>query len=114
LGFFEGSPDEDAFNYESTLSEGDYHTTGIVTGSDSENLTLKVKNFFTIGDELEFLSPFQFEPVKVKISAIYDAKTNESLPRASVGKTNYSVKIPANKEILKLLPKYTLSRKKSK
>ncbi|MCL2389552.1 MAG: U32 family peptidase C-terminal domain-containing protein [Elusimicrobia bacterium] len=114
LGFFEGSPDADAFNYESTLSEGDYHTTGIVTGSDSETLTLKVKNFFATGDELEFLSPFQFESVKVKISAIYDAKTNESLSRASVGKTNYSVKISADKETLKLLPKYTLSRKKSK
>ena len=112
LGFFDGMPDSVAFDYESTLSTGEYNTTGIVTEVKSDGVILKVKNFFETGDELEFLSPFQFEPVKIKIPAIYDASTGESLPRASVGKTDYSVSIPVAGDALKLLPKYTLSRRK--
>jgi putative protease len=112
LGFFNGLPSDDAQDYESTLSSGAYNTTGIVTKVDDKYVTLKVKNFFSVGEELEFLSPYRFEPVKVKVSAIYDAKTLKSLERASVGQTNFSVKIPLPPDTLKLLPEYTLTRKK--
>ena len=76
-----------------------------------DSIILEIKHKIIKGDEIEFLSPYQFEPVRVKIDDFYDAENGKSLEVISTGHLGQSIRIPMAKEILDKLPPLSVARK---
>lgn len=106
-----------AQNYESTRSLSEYEFAGYVENWKDDNLNMLVKNKLKKGDELEFLSPVQFEPIILKISEFINSKNNQALDEVNGGE-QIIIKIPSKwfgeKVDEKLLPALSLVRKKRK
>jgi putative protease len=113
LGFFNGIPDNTAQDYNETLSKSDYRNAGIITDNKDGMLTIELKHKLKKGDEIEILSPYQFEPVKIVLDEIYNKDNNRFVETLAPGKTNQSIKILYSGNIL-LFPKQTIIRLKIK
>ena len=51
-----------------------------------ENKTVgEIRNRMQVGDEMELLIPYKFEPIKFKIEKLWDAETNEEVDHVSPG-----------------------------
>ncbi len=114
-GFFDGHLTHHAMNYETTRSDGNHRYAAFVYDVNADGLVMEVKNSFKKGDELELLSPTRFEPVKINLDKIIDMKNGELIERATVA--NKHILIPfedfkgyKKEEVIKLLPKLSLSR----
>jgi len=117
LGFFEGMPKAVDYNYQSTLSTGGRLSVGTVSEVREDALVMTVNNRIQKEDEIEFLSPYQFEPLKVKIAKVIDAKSGEELDKVSAGKIGQAIIIPfaffkgmKAQNIKRLLPVLTVAR----
>jgi putative protease len=97
FAFFDGHLTHHANNYETTRSYSDYKYLGVVknwAGSqDSKFLTLELKNNIELGDEIEFLTPMRFEPIKIKLDTIIDADTDTKVDRLTAG-NGHMIKLP--------------------
>ena len=111
LGFFDGIPKQEAQGYDDTSSKSDYRNAGVVKDNNNEFLTIELRHKLKKGDEIEILSPFKFEPVKVVLSEIYNKDNNRLVDKLAPGKANQSVKIPVKGD-LSLFPENTIIRLK--
>ncbi|MDR1122871.1 MAG: U32 family peptidase C-terminal domain-containing protein [Endomicrobium sp.] len=111
LGFFDGIPKQQAQRYEDTLSKSSYRNAGVVKDSNNEFLTIELKHKLKKGNEIEILSPFKFEPVKVILSEIYNKDNNRLVDEIAPGKTGQSVRIHI-KDDFSLFPENTVIRLK--
>jgi putative protease len=111
LGFFDGIPKQGAQGYDDTSSKSDYRNAGVVKDNNNEFLTIELRHKLKKGDEIEILSPFKFEPVKVVLSEIYNKDNNRLVDELAPGKANQSVKIPVKGD-LSLFPENTIIRLK--
>ncbi|MHA1549955.1 MAG: peptidase U32 family protein [Alphaproteobacteria bacterium] len=113
-GFFDGVPDGGAQTYESTRSDGDWRTAGLVISQNENGLELELKNSIIIGDDLYLLSPARFEPYKINLSEIVEFKTGEQKERLSAGQQqSILIKkewLPENWQTL--FPRLAMARKK--
>ncbi|MDR2251982.1 MAG: U32 family peptidase C-terminal domain-containing protein, partial [Endomicrobium sp.] len=111
IGFFDGIPKQEAQGYDDTSSKSDYRNAVVVKDNNNEFLTIELRHKLKKGDEIEILSPFKFEPVKVVLSEIYNKDNNRLVDELAPGKANQSVKIPV-KDDLYLFPENTIIRLK--
>ncbi len=103
-GFFGGVPGAEAQNYESTVSVGNAQNVGMVvenspfvqaTGTPPENFVhVEIRNKISRGDEIEFLLPGVFEPLKISVAEIYDGFTGKPAEAVSAGRAGQTALFP--------------------
>jgi putative protease len=111
LGFFDGIPGQEAQGYKDTSSKSDYRNAGVVKDNSNGFLTIELKHKLKKGDEIEILSPFKFEPVKIVLNEIYNKDNNRLVEELAPGKAHQSIKIPIKGDI-SLFPENTIIRLK--
>jgi putative protease len=109
LGFFDGVPGQEAQEYVDTASKSDYRNAGVVRKNANGMLTIELRHKLKKGDEIEILSPFQFEPAKIVLNKIYNKDNDCSVEKLAPGKVNQSVKIPVDGD-LSIFPENTVIR----
>jgi len=114
LGFFEGIPDEKAQDYNDTSSKSDYRNCGFVREVYDDYVIFELRHKLSKDDEIELLSPYQFEPYKLKLMGIQLANSKKVVDTLSPGVANQAIKLPIDKEDIHLFPKYTVARIKIK
>lgn len=112
VGFLDGNAGPESQNYDISGSHGDWRYAGVVRAKTEDALIFEIKHKISKGDEIEFLSPFQFDPIRVQIDTFYDAEKGTSLETISSGHLGQAVRIPLSKEVLDLLPVLSVARKK--
>ena len=93
LGFFNGIPDDSAQDYEDIASRGDWRCAGAVRSYENGQIEIDIKHKLKTGDEIEILTPLQFEPVKVVIDKLYDCKSKKEVPEVNPGVPGQFAKI---------------------
>lgn len=91
--FFDGNLGAGAHDYETTRSTSDWHVAGVVTATDSEKITLELRNEIRAGTEVTFVVPGQISGVTISLPQIINAKNGDMLPKMSAGQHN-SIVIP--------------------
>lgn len=91
--FFDGNLGAGAHDYETTRSTSDWHVAGVVTATDSEKITLELRNEIRAGTEITFVVPGQISGVTISLPQIINAKNGDVLPKMSAGQHN-SIVIP--------------------
>ena len=113
-GFFDGIPDDKAQDYVDTSSKSDYRNCGFVRENNGSEIVLELRHKLSKDDEIEFLSPFRFEPYKLRLGDIQPANSKKTVETLSPGIANQAVKIKIDGENIKLLPVLTVARIKIK
>jgi putative protease len=111
LGFFDGIPGQEAQGYDDTSSKSGYRNAGVVKDNNNGFLTIELRHKLKKGDEIEILSPFKFEPVKIVLNEIYNKDNNRLTEEIAPGKANQSIKIPIT-DNTSLFPENTVVRLK--
>jgi putative protease len=112
IGFFDGIPGKEAQDYIDTSSKSNYKNAGVIKNITKGFLTIELKHKLKKGNEIEILSPFKFEPVKIILNEIYDKDNNSLVEELSPGKVGQSVKIPVGGD-LSVFPENTIIRIKT-
>lgn len=86
--FFDGNLGASAHDYETTRSTSDWHVAGVVTATDSEKITLELRNEIRAGTEITFVVPGQISGVTISLPQIINAKNGDALPKMSAGQHN--------------------------
>jgi len=110
VGFLDGNAGPESQNYDVSASSGNWRYAGLVRGEKDGKIILEVKHKITTGTTLEFLSPFQFEPIRITIADFYDERTERLIDTMSSGHLGQSILIPMSDEMRKLLPPLTIAR----
>ena len=110
LGFFDGMPSQNAQDYNDTSSKSNYRNCGFVREVDTDHIIMEIRHKLSVGDTIELLSPYKFEPYKIKLETICLANSNKVTDTISPGALNQAIKININKLDIKLFPKYTVAR----
>jgi putative protease len=113
-GFFNGVPGTGAQSYDDTSSKSLWRNAGVVRKSEKASLVIELKHKLKKGDEIEILSPFVFDPVKIVLNEIYDTTTGRLTEEIAPGKTGQSAEIPLVYNDFSLFPKDTVLRIKLK
>ena len=114
LGFFDGIPNNNAQDYNDTASKSDYRNCGFVREIKDNVITLELRHKLSKGDAIDLLSPYKFEPYKIKLDNIKISNSNKIVDTVSPGQLNIAIDIYIPKEDIKLFPKYTIARIKIK
>lgn len=85
--FFDGPLPPDAHNFETTRSTSEFHAAGVITATDSDSITLELRNEIRSGDTITFLLPGG-NTASVQLSQIINAKTRDIQPKMSAGQHN--------------------------
>lgn len=85
--FFDGPLQADAHNFETTRSTSQFHAAGVVTATDSDSITLELRNEICTGDTITFLLPGD-DKVSVSLPQIINARTHDVQPKMSAGQGN--------------------------
>lgn len=103
-GFFDGVPGSEAQNYETTVSVGNAQNVGMVienspftsaAGTPKDAFVhLEIRNKISLGDEIEFLIPGIFEPLKIKLSALFNGFTGKPAESISAGRSGQTALLP--------------------
>ncbi|MDR0485447.1 MAG: U32 family peptidase C-terminal domain-containing protein [Elusimicrobiota bacterium] len=109
LGFFKGTPNESAQDYADTSSRSLWRSVGKVVGVKNNMLEIEVKNKIEVGESIEFLSPYQFEPIRIAVRELFDGFTGERILEISAGRVAQTALIPV--ENLERFPKLTAVRR---
>jgi len=112
LGFFDGMPSQTAQDYTDTSSKSDYRNCGFVREVYDDHIVMEIRHKLSVGDTIELLSPYEFEPYKIKLETIQLANSNKVVV-ISPGALNQAIKININKQDIALFPKYTVARMKA-
>ncbi len=117
LAFHDGRLTNLAHDYESTGSTSFYEFAGRVVEWQEDDLIFEAKNMLQAGDVLEFLSPFQRQPILLRIYQFINAKTGEVTDKIHAGvkpqiRINASeFHLIAREDLKKSLPEFSLIRK---
>lgn len=111
LGFFDGNAGPESLNYEISASGGAWRYAGRIIAKTDDAVVLEIKHKIEKGDELEFLSPYQFDPIKIKVADFYDSANGKSLDVISTGHLGQSIRLPMSKDVLDKLETYCVARK---
>ncbi|MCT4552837.1 MAG: U32 family peptidase C-terminal domain-containing protein [Alphaproteobacteria bacterium] len=119
LGFFDGKLTNVAHNYETTRSTGAYRVAGFVREFTEDSLVFELRNTVFKGDEIEFLSPVQYEPIVMKLDKLIDFKNGLELEEKVSAGHEKAIMIPfaefeklGIKDVKSILPELSLARKK--
>ncbi len=110
VGFLDGNAGPEAHNYDVSASLGDWRYAGLVKGSTDNRIIMEIKHKIQKGMELEFLSPYQLQPIKIIVSDLYDHRTGAETENISSGHLGQAVEIPLPADIIKLLPPLCVAR----
>lgn len=58
---------------------------GKIIKYEEDKTVVEIRNRMQVGDEMELLIPYKFEPIKFKIEKLWDAETNEEVDHVSPG-----------------------------
>jgi len=114
LGFFEGVPDGGAQTYETTKSDSDWRTIGIVTSIHEDGLIMELRNQVIRGDEIQLLSPMRFEPYTIPLTKVIDSRNGQAVEKLAAGHEK-SILLPWDilpENASALFPELTVARKK--
>ncbi len=114
VGFLDGNAGPEAHNYDVSASTGCWRYAGIVRDYKNGRIVMEVKHKITRGMELEFLSPKQFEPVRLTVTDIYDSTSGANVETLSSGRLGQSVEFPVDAETATLLPPLCVVRTRIK
>ncbi|MCA6071159.1 MAG: U32 family peptidase C-terminal domain-containing protein [Endomicrobium sp.] len=109
LGFFNGIPGQESQGYVDTASKSNYRNAGVVRDNANGMLTIELRRKLKRGNEIEILSPFKFEPVKIVLNEIYNKDDNRLVEELAPGKIHQSAKIPIAGDI-SIFPENTVVR----
>ncbi len=112
LGFLDGNAGPDSHNYEISASSGNWRYAGLVQSKMTDSLIFEIKHKIEKGDVIEFLSPFQFEPITWTMDEFYDTRNDAPLETISSGHLGQAIRIPMPPEVLEKLPPLSVARKK--
>ncbi len=117
LAFHEGRLTNLAHDYESTGSTSFYEFAGKIVAWENDDMIVEGKNRLDAGDVLEFLSPFQREPILLRIYEFQHAKDGKITDKLHAGQKP-QIRIPTSafhlfekEQLKKLLPPLSLIRK---
>lgn len=110
VGFLDGNAGPESQNYDVSASSGRWRYAGLVRGEQDGKIIMEVKHKITAGMVLEFLSPTQFEPIRLTVSDFYDARTGAPTTAISSGHLGQSILIPMPDEMRAKLPPLTIVR----
>ena len=110
VGFLDGNAGPESQNYDVSASSGNWRYAGLVRGEKDGKLILEVKHKITTGLTLEFLSPFQFDPIRFTVQDFYDERTDSLIDTMSSGHLGQSILIPVSGKYRRLLPPLTVAR----
>lgn len=110
VGFLDGNAGPEAHNYDVSASLGDWRYAGLVKGATDNRIIMEIKHKIQKGMELEFLSPYQLQPIKIIVSDLYDHRTGAETENISSGHLGQAVEIPLPADIIKLLPPLCVAR----
>ncbi|MBQ7413444.1 MAG: U32 family peptidase C-terminal domain-containing protein [Alphaproteobacteria bacterium] len=112
VGFLDGNAGPEAQSYDVSGSFGNWHYAGVVRGQKTNRLIVEVKDKIETGMVLEALSPYQFEPIRLPIQALYDVHTGLTVDSISAGRIGQMIEIEVKNDILSLLPNLSVLRLK--
>ena len=112
VGFLDGNAGPEAHNYDVSASLGQWRYAGLIKGHKDNRIIMEIKHKIQKGMELEFLSPFTIDPIKITVSDFYDHRTGSQTEVISSGHLGQAIEIPLPKETLKLLPELCVVRTK--
>ncbi len=120
-GFFSGVPGAEAQNYESTVSIGKAQNVGMVvenspwtqaTGTPAGDFVhVEIRNKISFGDEIDFLIPGQFNPLKISVAEMVDGFTGKPAESISAGRAGQTVMFPRRLFSENFVPALTMVRK---
>ncbi len=117
LAFHDGRLTNLAHDYESTGSTSFYEYAGRVIEWQGDDMIVEVKNRMDAGDVLEFLSPYQREPILLRMYEFHDVKKDKIVEVMHAGQKPM-IKVPASlfhletpEKLKELLPPLSLIRK---
>ena len=112
VGFLDGNAGPEAHNYDVSASLGQWRYAGLIKGHKDNRIIMEIKHKIQKGMELEFLSPFTIDPIKITVSDFYDHRTGSQTEVISSGHLGQAIEIPLPEETLKLLPELCVVRTK--
>lgn len=118
LGFHDGQLTNISQNYEYTRTLGDWLFAGSIVKWDGDDAVFEIRNYINSGETIEFLIPGCLDNLQLTLNEFEDADSGEITPKVSAGQEKKIRIHPQawNKpiaEIKKLLPQYTIARKKA-
>lgn len=93
LGFHDGRLSHLAHNYYNTRSLADWESAGFVRSWDEDSFVFELKNYLRPGELLQFLSPGQRAPIRVRLQDFVDAETGKVTDKVSAG-NGKAIRIP--------------------
>ncbi len=91
--FFDGQLGPDAHNYDTARSTSGWHAAGVIAATDSDAITMELRNEIKSGDCVTFIIPGQMNGISVVLPEIINARTATVQPKLSAGQHN-SIIIP--------------------
>lgn len=117
LGFHDGRLSPFSHNYYDVHSLAEMENAGVIVAHEADALIFEVRNRIDAGELLQFLSPGQYAPIRVRLHDFVDARTGQVTEAVSAGQ-NKAIRIPLTifqrhtpAEIKALLPVLTVARK---
>lgn len=104
VGFLDGNAGPEAHNYDVSASAGKWRFAGVVRGWRDNRLIMEVKHKIVKGMCLEFLSPYQFEPIRLIVDKFYDASSGVTVETLSSGRLGQAIEIPVDTQTIQKLP----------
>lgn len=120
LAFHDGRLTNLAHDYESTGSTSFYEYAGHVVAWEGDDLIFEAKNRLDAGDVLEFLSPYQRQPILLRIYEFVYAKDGKITEVVHAGQkpkirlSSHLFHLEKKENLKKLLPEFSLIRKEKK
>ena len=112
VGFLDGNAGPEAQNYTVSASNGTWRYAGLVRGQKDGKIIMEVKHKIVRGMELEFLSPYQFDPIQITVEDFYDEKTGGLIDAMSSGHLGQAILIELSESLLDKLPPLSVVRTK--
>lgn len=115
LGFHDGRLSHLSHNYYNEKSLALWQNAGFVKEWQAEGFVFELKNNLNPGELLEFLSPHQRQPLRLRLQTFIDGKSGAHKAQAFAGNDN-SIFVPASifqlplAELRHLLPELTVAR----
>lgn len=117
LGFHDGKLTNISQNYEYTRTLGEWLFAGSIVEWQGDDAIFEIRNYINSGEVIEFLIPHTLENFHLQMDEFEDAVSGEITPRVSAGEGK-KIRIRPHvwnmdiAEVKKLLPQYTIARKK--